>query len=160
MRNLVLSPYFAEARAAGRKTVTRRQTCTVREGQVVFHGENLVLDVGQVYYARDLAPLPGAAWPWRRRVLLARYCPAHHARLFSRIVSIRQGLLTDITEDEIRKEGIRRFGHGWQGPADFHETAEEAFKAWWKKLHGGHSWKGLVYRIDLGKPLNRTDAGL
>lgn len=66
-------------------------------------------------------------WPWKVRVLPARYCPAWAVRYRRRILSVRPERLTSITDDEVRREGVTRLG--W-------EPTATAFVDGFRKMHG------------------------
>ena len=134
------APFLDELAAAIRadeKTVTRRVTAPrFKVGDVVGVCEALVPDCGWVAYRGDCtAVLPGqrrawvsplATWPWKVKVLPARYCPNWAIRTFIRITDIRPEPLDAVTDDEARREGIVRLGYA---------PTREGFLAGFRKLH-------------------------
>ena len=126
MKNLVLVPEMATARAAGLKDITRRLRTNVKAGDICFHGEilerrdHLPSSVSEnliAVYRRDekpvIVPSPSRVmdqyvpWEWKLRVLPSRMCPERCARLFSMVRSVRQERLQDITEEDAKREGVK-----------------------------------------------------
>lgn len=183
MRNTMLSDGMAEARADGRKRITRRLNTPLLAGDVVYHGEALVpltLDISMgaithvATYRRDGARIlfpgkPGLgfqAWVWRVNVMAARYCPERCARLFSLVRSVRQEPLQDITEDQARAEGVTvdpQQGTVNGEPATLYPmTCRQAFIWLRDTLHNrpGERWADnpTVFVVDLGENLTREEA--
>jgi hypothetical protein len=121
VKNLVLVPEMATARARGLKDVTRRLNTNVKPGDVVYHGETLVQKTmsipgnprARVASYKDGTPCmicdSKAVWLWEWKVstLSSRYCPERCARLFSMIRSVREERLQDITEEDAKREGVK-----------------------------------------------------
>lgn len=175
MINIQLSDAMADARAEGRKTVTRRLSCKWKAGDVVYNGEALMrAGAGATWYRRDKSivqdfsePLPGKVmeWTWQRSVLPARFCPMRAARLFSLVRDVRQEPLHAMTESEALLEGVVRddaghFSVPGSGMGTFN-SALECFAALWDVINGQrapcHS-NPAVWRIDLGNVLTRDEA--
>lgn len=143
--------------AADRKTVTRRLTePRFSVGDVVDVCEALTCvcpDRGtwiEPHYRcdgnvarRDGQPL---AWPWRVRVLPARYCPAWAVRHRIRILDIRREPLSAITDADAAREGIAAMGV---------EPTAEGFVGVFRKMHG-LTTDANVYRIEFKRV---TEAG-
>lgn len=123
--------------AAGEKDVTRRLTAPrFKPGDVVDVCEALErLDFGEdlVGYRCDGACVyrDGArvSWPWKVRVLPARYCPAWAVRHRLCVVDVRPEFLFAVTDDEARREGIARL---WP---DTNLGPRETFIAGFQILH-------------------------
>lgn len=170
MINLQFSDAIATARANGTKTITRRLSCKLKPGDVVYHGETLVRSAGIARYRRDdvavqdLFSEPGVdkvlAWRWQVRVLPARYCPERCARMFSVIRSVRAEPLQEITEEDAIAEGVAE----WLSETDelvarqYGEPHRVAFAMLWDSLNAQRApWDAnpLIYRVDLGTLLTR-----
>lgn len=67
------------------------------------------------------------AWPWKVKVLPARYCPTWAVRHHRRLVSVRPERLSQVTDAEAVREGIARLG--W-------EPTREAFLRGFRQMHG------------------------
>lgn len=150
-------------------------------GDIVYHGETLVAvfsDVhpgGLAHYRRDdrvvaLSVESGPVrWCWQRQILPSRFCPLKCARLFSRVVGVRAERLHEITEEDAKREGMRRsIGGMWCGaPHRVHgapkqwNTAVYAFTDIWQHLNGkrapaaSNPW---IWRYELSEPLSRAEA--
>lgn len=143
--------------AAGEKDVTRRMTDPrLKPGDVVDVCEALTPKAdGQrelVAYRCDGAHVyvPDADgfltarpfWPWKVRVLPARYCPGWAVRTRIEVMSVRPELLTAITDDDARREGLKRDILGLWGLdiARDHkllrETPRDAFLDGFRAIHG------------------------
>lgn len=154
MRRLAFMDPLVLGIASGEKTVTRRigdrRPCEV--GDVVDVCEALVpLTAGAedppvVGYRCDRAlaldrslrggPCP-VPWPWRVRVLIARYCPGWAVRHRLRILDVRREPLSEVTDADARREGVARLG----------------FLAAFRGIHkwgGGRGPAGLAHRIFQG----------
>ncbi len=70
---------------------------------------------------------PPEPWPWKVRVLPARYCPTWAVRYRRRIVSVTPERLSSVTDAEAVREGIARLE--W-------EPTRECFLAGFRKMHG------------------------
>jgi hypothetical protein len=132
--------------AADEKTVTRRLTDPgFKPGDVVDVCEALAPVNGVVCYQADshfvkrpdvgVPPLGFGypqiqglvLWPWKVRVLPARYCPSWAVRHRIEIVSVRSEPLAACTDEDARREGIARMGH---------EPTAAAFLRVFRELHG------------------------
>jgi hypothetical protein len=66
-------------------------------------------------------------WPWKVKVIPARYCPTWAVRHHRRLVSVRPERLSQVTDAEAVREGIARLG--W-------EPTREAFLRGFRQMHG------------------------
>jgi hypothetical protein len=168
VKNLVLVPEMATARARGLKDVTRRLNTNVKPGDVVYHGE--ILECSELgsfaLYRRDdvrVVDVTGTdrLWSWKLRVLPSRMCPERCARLFSMIRSVREERLQDITEADAKREGVERH---WCGTPKFSHVGccgyLPAFFFLWNRLHKESPWSSnpQLSRIELGPNLTRDEA--
>lgn len=136
--------------AAGEKRVTRRMSDPrVEPGDTIEVCEALVEDTdqggpdhgetgwipGTAYRADRAYVLRDGAftrWPWKVRVLPARYCPAWAVRYRCEVVSVRPEPLTAIDDADAVLEGIARMGHTPDAPTflrvfrDLHGLAADA----------------------------------
>jgi hypothetical protein len=163
VKNLVLVPEMATARARGLKDVTRRLNTNVKPGDVVYHGEILYPQEfgGYAVYRRDGAPVvPHTEWRWERQTLSSRFCPQSCARLFSMIRSVREERLQDITTEDIAREGLRVDYSVNDRPDVLEAEQREAFSQLWDRLHPTDPWSTdpYLYRIELGPNLTRDEA--
>lgn len=142
--------------AAGEKTVTRRLTDPkLQPGDVVDVCEALVPSeyvavagpdpIECVTYRCDgTAPRDahgyGVPWPWKVRTLIARYCPAWAVRHRIRVVDVRRELLSAITDDDARREGIARMGL---------DPTAAVFVPMFRRVHGmADDADPVVFRIE------------
>lgn len=179
MINLQFSDAMAAARANGTKTVTRRLSCKLQPGDVVYHGEAIVrrqLDIPRMSgvdsvaaYRRDMLdvrrePTPTQLgfqpWVWQRNMLPGRYCPERCARMFSVIRSVRAEPLQEITEEDAIAEGVAE----WLSETDelvarqYAEPHRVAFAMLWDSLNARRApWDAnpTIYRVELGVVLTR-----
>lgn len=102
------------------------------------------LSIIDTKYRADSVPVvvdgSNRLWPWKVRVLPARYCPKWAIRTRRRILSVRPERLSWVTDDDARREGIARLG--W-------EPTGAAFVAGFRELHeldaGADPW---VWRVE------------
>ncbi len=112
---MIFSPDLAEKVVAGQKTVTRRP----RNGSNPSGKPGGWEDAPCRYKAgKTYAVQPGRATKSIGRI---------------RVLSVRPELMTDLTEDEARKEGFADIG---------------GFVAKWLAIYGKGSWLDIVWRIE------------
>lgn len=147
---------MVRALLSGRKTVTRRLVRDGRSPFVVgrriwvketFYRARLKRGMKAIskeihHYAADGIPEQRDGYgPWKKRSSLLM--PRTLSRMAFRILSVRNERLQEITAPDACREGAVYVhgGGGWtmepdENPAQMYRTPLEAFRAFWRKLHG------------------------
>jgi hypothetical protein len=176
MRNLQFSDAMSEARAEGRKSVTRRLNTDIKPGTVCYHGESLLKKysttqaVDFAAYRRDGQRVTRddgewEIWGWQRQSNPPRYCPERCARLFSLIRSVRKESLQAISRESALAEGVivgrdvTMLVNGKPARVCFFDPVT-AFAALWDSINSDTPWTSnpIVHVIELGAPLTRGQA--
>lgn len=92
-------------------------------------------------------------WVWKNKSLPSMYMPKNIARIWLEVTDVRVERLQDITEEDVRAEGIERgttyyYGepHKIKGSPKCYNTAKEAFAGLWNSLaKPDYTWNDNPY---------------
>jgi hypothetical protein len=150
MKPILFSTEMVKAIKAGIKTQTRRiaseldEECRIEEGDTLYVKETYAKQGDSYIYKADFnyAELEKLQIKWRPSIFM----PKDAARLFLKVTNVRKERLHDISEQDLRAEGIN-------STIGYYPLMLEMFEEIWNNIHGNKAWNQnpLVWVIEFEK---------
>jgi hypothetical protein len=144
---------MVKAIKAGIKTQTRRiaseldEECRIEKGDTLYLKETYAKQGDSYIYKADFnyAELEKLQIKW----LPSIFMPKDAARLFLKVTNVRKERLHDISERDLRAEGIN-------STIGYYPLMLEMFEELWNNIHGDNAWNEnpLVFVIEFKKLKN------
>jgi hypothetical protein len=155
MKPILFSTEMVKAIKAGIKTQTRRiaseldEECRIQKGDVLYvketyskQGNSYIYKADYSYYQLDEMKIK-----WRPSIFM----PKDAARLFLKVTNVRKERLHDISEQDLRAEGIN-------STIGYYPLMLEMFEEIWNNIHCDNAWNQnpFVWVIEFKKLENYT----
>jgi hypothetical protein len=155
MKPILFSTEMVRAIKAGIKTQTRRiaseldKECRIQKGDTLYVKETYSKQGNSYIYKADFnyQELDSMKIKWKPSIFM----PKDAARLFLKVTNVRKERLHDISEQDLRAEGVN-------STIGYYPLMLEMFEEIWNNIHGDNAWSKnpWVWCIEFKKLPNYT----